>query len=175
MNTLHWHLCLLALLATSVSEAQDLPTVNLQRTYDPNIKAGITARIDSTVAATLERFNARACKFHVEPTASGETPEIVIHVRKGKIATKKQRAIAYVVNTLAPVYVPAHTIKSTITFSPAPGYAPSAITVCSQTRVMFANIARREEKLLWKYGNRVYEALLEMEAAWASEQAVAQR
>ena len=136
-------------------------TIDLEKRYAEKINPALKHRIDSVVHATVDRFNtqSRFCQLAATNDAQGES--ITLDFTQARLVTKRNRTVAYLVSIIAPVYVPMHKIKSTVT--PSDGLLvrrEKCEELNSRTGVMLANMKKREEKLLVKYSEKLLEELL---------------
>jgi len=90
--------------------------VNIQKSHSNDIPVSLQSRLDSTIHATMDRFNNDLHAFSVTVNDSSAAQNIKLNITKGKLATKRQRNIAYLVNLIVPVYIPMHKIKSLMEF-----------------------------------------------------------
>jgi hypothetical protein len=139
------------------------PEVGIEVSYPDKISSHLRTRIDSTIEVTVARFNAENHLYKITTPNAVDRPCINVDFSKAKLATKTQRNIAYVINLLAPVYVPTHKMNSNVTFSSGAQVNGNYSTVVkSSTMVLLANIHKREDKLLQKYALKLYDAFVEM-------------
>ena len=139
------------------------PEVGIEISYPEKISSYLRTRIDSTIAVTVARFNAEKHVYKIATTKAMDQPCINVDFSKAKLATKTQRNIAYAVNHITPVYMPMHKMSSSVTVSSGEqGNGASAAVVKCSTMVLLANIHKREDKLLQKYADKLYDAFVKM-------------
>lgn len=138
--------------------------VCINRSYAPGISNHLKLRIDSTVNATVARFNAENHSFTVTTAPSQGSHQVSLDFSQARLATKGQRTTAYLVNLIAPVYHPKHKIISTVSY-PEGFYNGKTAKISSRTNVLFANIHAKEDKLLRKYADRLYNELKNLDQA----------
>mgnify|MGYP003577455256 CR=1 FL=1 len=158
------NLCLLFLSTESSGQTIDghADVISLQRCYSQSIPVPLKARLDSTIQVTVDRFNKDLHTFSVAINDSSSAHNIKLDITKGKLATKKQRNIAYLVNLIVPVYIPMHKIKSSIEL-PVDVTTSKVGLVNSSAHILVGNIAKREDKLLQKYADKLLHELNTMD------------
>ena len=83
----------------------------------------------------------------------------MLKITKGKLATKRQRNVAYLVNIIVPVYIPMHKIKSSITFPEGFSGRGNVKPLKSNAHILIGDIKKREDKLLQKYADKLLQEL----------------
>lgn len=141
---------------------QTTHVISIQKSYSNAIPASLESRLDSTIHATVDRFNNGLHAFSVTVSDSS-AQNIKLIVTSIKLATKRQRHIAYLVNLIVPVYIPMHKIKSSLEFQESVAVDKSVRPVNSKAHILIGNLAKREDKLLQKYADKLFRELNEIE------------
>ena len=150
-------------LGTAVTGQDQEAKIGIDVSYPIKISPHLKIRIDSTIEVTTARFNAERHAYKIATTKTVDQPCINVDFTKAKLATKSQRNIAYVVNLIAPVYVPMHKINSSVSYSAGEqAKSGSSTPVKSRAMVLLANLYKREDKLLQKYADKLYQALVNL-------------
>jgi hypothetical protein len=102
------------------------------------------------------------------PSIRPQSKNIVLKITKGKLATKRQRNIAYLVNIIVPVYIPMHKVKSSITF-PKSFSGENVKPLKSNAHILIGNLKKREDKLLQKYAAKLLLQLNTMDKQMSPE------
>jgi hypothetical protein len=158
---------LLALLALSekISAQSAIDgNINIIKTYRLDRSSSFQSRVDSTVTSAVEQFNRGHHRLKITLDEPSNGIDMFLDISKAKQGTKKQRLIAYIVNILVPVYIPAHSIKSTLT-APAGVYSmPKTQRLNSSTHILVGKIRNREDKMLRKYHGKLLAQLKYIDA-----------
>jgi hypothetical protein len=164
MKHLKYAIVMLGLMLAGKAAAQSNGnTVGLFKTYSTDMPGSLKLRLDSIITATAERFNSDNHSLEVALNDSSATQKVTLDFSKGKLATKKQRYVAYLVNLIVPVYIPAHKVKSSMTFPGNMNESTTVRSVKSSTHILVGSIEKREEKMLRKYADRLLRELVDME------------
>ena len=149
--------------ASAQAIEQHSNVISIQKSYSNEIPASLQSRLDSTIHATVNRFNNGLHAFSVTVNDSSAAQNIKLNIRSGKLATKKQRHIAYLVNLIVPVYIPMHKIKSSMEFQLPEEVGKNVRPINSKAHILIGNITKREDKLLQKYADKLFYELNDME------------
>ena len=149
--------------ASAQAIEQRANVISIQKSYPNDIPASLQSRLDSTIHATVNRFNNDVHAFSVTVNDSSAAQNIKLNITRGKLATKRQRNIAYLVNLIVPVYIPMHKIKSSLEFHEPAAVGKNVRPVNSKAHILIGNITKREDKLLQKYADKLFDELNEIE------------
>ena len=108
--------CFLSWKASAQIIEQRANVISIQKSYSNDIPVSLQSRLDSTIHATVDRFNNDFHAFSVTVNDSSAAQNIKLNITRGKLATKKQRNIAYLVNLIVPVYIPCTRLKAQWSF-----------------------------------------------------------
>ena len=161
MNKLKIAIVVVGLLSAGKASAQvdHINTISIFKSYSSDIPVSLKARLDSTILATTERFNINNDSFKIRENDSSATQKIALDITKAKLATKKQRYVAYLVNLIVPIYVPMHKIKSSVTLDEGTPARDNVRSVKSSTHILIGSIEKREDKMLQKYADKLLREL----------------
>ncbi len=134
--------------------------ISIQTSYAPDIPSSMKSKIDSTLSETVSRFNRGLHISRIAVNHASANQMVTLNITKGKLATKKQRKIAYAVNLIAPLYIPMHKIKSTVTIPSSDTSNSTIRPVKSCTHILVGKISRREDKMLRKYADKLLDELI---------------
>lgn len=155
---------LVSFLVLKGSAQSKLPNViGIHKSYDDKITPELRLRLDSTIQATADRFNSGMHAFKIDVAHPDSGQNIRLTITKGKLATRKQRAIAYLVNIIVPVYIPMHKIKSSISYPRGLLADYKVKPLKSSAHILVGNISKREEKLLDKYADKLLKELNDLD------------
>ena len=155
--------CFLSWKVLAQAIEQRANVIGIQKSYSNDIPVSLQSRLDSTIHATVDRFNNDFHAVSVTVNDSSAAQNIKLNITRGKLATKKQRNIAYLVNLIVPVYIPMHKIKSSMEFQGPMAVGKNVRPVNSKAHILVGNITKREDKLLQKYADKLFHELNEME------------
>ena len=151
--------CLLLTGKVTAQQSRDYTnTFRISKSYSDDIPISLRMRLDSTVLVTAARFNQYNRSFKLVANDAA-VQAIRLDFTKGKLATKKQRYAAYLVNLIVPIYIPKHKVKSSITFAEETLASSISLSVKSNAHILIGDIRKREDKMLQKYADKLLRRL----------------
>ena len=165
----------------SERNTKNVNSLGIEWTYSGDLNEVLPPKLDSSVNAAMEKFNAEHHAFTVHKKLPKDKDYITVDFIKGKVASKGQKAAGYIVTGLgiaAPIaliavsspivvsfyYWPLNVLYSDVALSPSLSYEKTRDKKLNAgTGALFAKTKPQVNKLVNKYSDGFYEVLVKIE------------
>ncbi|MFA6086755.1 hypothetical protein [Mucilaginibacter sp.] len=161
----------------AIGELTDPRIVDVIWNFGSRIKAGVRPQLENAVESAITRYNRESNTLVLRRSDEADANCLKIDFSKGEFVSRRNKMIAYLVNFLGMIimpavgfmigfpgplvlnYFPRNMVKSELAISSSKQLIFKKIKkINAWTWVLFVNAKRKEDKLVTDYSERLYQA-----------------